>query len=73
MPAAEITCRIRVEWGRTRMSDRALTKSVEPFDQLDLVIREASNQADDLRLSLVSAHLSAARDALNNTRPKRTI
>jgi len=55
------------------MSDRALTKSVEPFDQLDLVIREASNQADDLRLSLVSAHLSAARDALNNTRPKRTI
>jgi hypothetical protein len=55
------------------MSDQALPKSIDPVEQLDLIIGEALILADDLRFHLVSAHLAVARDALNHARPKRTI
>jgi len=55
------------------MSDQTLSKSIDPVEQLDLFIGEALTLADDLRFHLVSAHLAAARDALNHVRPTRTI
>lgn len=55
------------------MSDQTLPKSIDPVEQLDLIIVEALARADDLQFHLVSAQLALARDALNHTRPKRTI